>query len=113
MVQTTRWPWHVEAVPGLPHVLIDYRAIDSVEEFDRLAVGADVIMAVNCGRAASGSAVVVYGRETLVRLAAEIDPPRSMTILPVAVNFDTRDVERLCAAVKRTKGRFEWHIQAS
>ena len=110
MLQTIEWPTHIDTVPGLPDVLIDYSAIDSADEFCRVARFADVIMAINRGAAESGSAVVVYGRDALVRLAADIDPPRAMVVMPFAINFDTSEVERLCAAVKLAKGSYEWDI---
>lgn len=113
MLQMVEWPTHIDVVPGLPDVLIDYNAIGSLDEFSRIASEADVIMAVNRGPAASGSAVVVFGRGTLVRLAAELDPPRAMTVLPFAIDFDTNEVERLCAAVEWAKGRCEWDLEVN
>ena len=106
-----QWPTHIDLVPGLPEVLIDYNAIGSLDEFRRIVSEADVIMAVNRGTAASGSAVVVFGRGILVRLAAELEPPRTMTVLPFAIDFDTNEVERLCAAVEHSKGRCEWDLE--
>jgi hypothetical protein len=105
-----QWPAHLETVPGLPEVVIDYKAIDSRDEFQRLVHYADVIMAINRGAPQSGSAVVVFGRQALVRLAAELDPPRAMTVIPFAIDFDTDEVERLCTDVERVKGRCEWDV---
>jgi hypothetical protein len=84
----------------------DYAALESLDEFKELANEANVVIALDTN---SEDLNVAYGTETLRAIQHEVIPPQKCAVLYVAVDYKTKYVEHLCAALKVTKGFHEWN----
>lgn len=89
---------------GLP--VYDYSALATLDEFQQLAKDAGIIVAINTNRWRECN--FVYGVEMLRMISERVLPAQQLQIVCFAVDYDTDQVEQLCAAVEITKGCHEW-----
>jgi hypothetical protein len=90
----------------LGHPVYDYAALESLDEFKRLAEDATLIIAHDT---TSDAHNVVFGTEILRAVSHHLIPPQKMAVLIFAVDYRTLHVEHLCAAVRMVKGFEEWN----
>ena len=85
--------------------VVDYSAIHSLDEFKAYAAHASVILAVDWNSGDNFN--VVFGGELMKSHVSSSQTLRCQMVV-FAIDFDTDQVERLCAMVEITKGRHEW-----
>ena len=83
----------------------DYPALESLQEFQKIANDATVILAYDTRTNSQG---IVFGVEVLRAIASKVIPSQKMGVARFALDFETDYAEHLCAAVQVTKGFHEW-----
>lgn len=92
-----------ETFPGVS--VIDHAAIHSLDEFKTYVANASVILAVDWNSGDNFN--VVFGGE-LMKSHVSSNQPLRCPMVVIAIDFDSDQVERLCAMVEIVKGRHEW-----
>jgi hypothetical protein len=100
----------IELIKGLKNPfcdgpVINFAAIESIDEFKEALRNANVICAVDTGGTGQ---TIVYGTELLRAISAEVIPPQQAEFAVFGVDYRTTLVEKLIAAVDAVKGFNEW-----
>jgi hypothetical protein len=85
---------------------VDIREIGSMEEVKALLEEVDVVFAVQRGDEDNRS--MVFGLQWIRTIAAGVVGSQSARPLEVIIDFDTDELEQLCAAVQTVKGFHEY-----
>lgn len=85
--------------------VVDYAAIHSLDEFKPYVANATVILAVDWN--SGDNLKVVFGAE-LMKSHVQSNQTLRCQMVVFAIDFNSDQVERLCAMVEIAKGRHEW-----
>lgn len=90
--------------------VLDYSAIESLEDFRRTVEDAGVIAVID--KSGSESCGIMYGVAVLRAIASGILPPqRNCPIVVFGVDMLSLELEHLAAATTVVKGLHEWGAQ--
>lgn len=82
----------------------DYSALESLEEFKKMANSATLIFMVDKN---APRFEVIYGKELLRAIATKVMPPQGVRPLAFAVDYESDQREHLLTAVQTVKGFHE------
>ncbi len=85
---------------------VDIREIGSMEEVKALLEAVDVVFAVQRGDEDNRS--IIFGLQWIRTIASGVVGSQSASPLEVIIDFDTDELEQLCAAVQIVKGFHEY-----
>lgn len=88
--------------------VLDYAALDSLEEFQECIQEKNFVFAVDKGGTGQ---TIAYGSELLNAMAHEVIPMQELRAIGFAIDYASDQVEHLCAALQVSIGLDEWPLR--